>query len=157
MTTTHTPATINVTLEIELELYAFAAHAAELNHLPGPGPYIARTLAAALDESMPDPIGTGAAELAQPGPELQGAVRTHPYIKVDMPIARAHARMVVANYADQGYFSARDMFHGFAASALMSSMTDYEDNDLQVGSDWRPEWLGQRLDLQLYDGGDWPF
>lgn len=157
MTTTQTPVTINVTLEIDIELYAFAAHAAELNGLAGPGPYIANALAMALDKAMPEPAGTSAAELAQPGPELQGAARTRPYVKVDILIARPDARMVVANYAEQAYLSACDMLHGLVASALMDAMAHYEDNGLVVGSDWRPDWLQQRLDLQRYDRDDWPF
>ncbi len=99
----------------------------------------------------------GAAELAQPGLELYGAARTRPCVKIDIPLARAHARAVASGYADQGYFSARDMLHGLLASTLMDTMAAYKDHDLSVATDWRPEWLRQRLDLQRYDGDDWPF
>lgn len=157
MTKHQTPATIKVTLEIELELYAFAAHAAELQGLTGPGPYITRALSVALDESLPEPVGPGAAELAKPGPALQGAARTRPYLRIAVPLARQHARAVIANFGAHAFFNAQDMLHGLVTGKLMDLMTEYEDRDLAPGSDWRPEWLRKRLDLQRYDGDEWPF
>ena len=103
MTKTNTAAAINVTLEIDIELYAFASFAADLEDLPGPGPLIARKLADSLDQHLSEPVDHDAASSARPGLSLEGSMRSRRCIDIDVPLARTHARMVASGYVDQKY------------------------------------------------------